>query len=139
MTLIVIAGILVILGMNMFSAFDFSPTKYISPNDVRGSAIQYNQKLYTLNFEQQNNLLGIFNSSTVIPEASIANGMKPEFDKIILYRFNAPDVSITPIQFLKKGDQHVFIYSAPTWNASGWLQATGPENFQNFFSQTYDH
>lgn len=62
--------------------------KYVRYNDVRGAAIEIEGKLYTLNFKQQNALVSKINQAVPFRE----NSHQKSAAKVILYRFNAPDL-----------------------------------------------
>lgn len=151
MTLAVVLGIIIILGINIADAFGITPSKYISPNEVRGSAIEHHNTLYTLNFNQQNTLIEALNQS--VPISVKEQELRKEatsfdFDKIIIYRFDAPDIEIYPIAFVSKGysvqsqnllNQPHFIYSAPIWNPQGLMENVSLIDLKALFAETYDH
>ena len=65
----------------------------IDPNWVQGSAVMGKEKLYTLNFSQQNELLRIINDSELF--ASTIAEMKPPINTITIYRFpKEPEIKI---------------------------------------------
>src|SRR4051812_45576271 len=91
MTLAVIAGFGVIMLMNAITMLGIAPAKYISPSEVRGMAVQHDKLLYTLNFEQQNALVEIFNRSIPISKADVESRKNEApkasgISKIIIYR-----------------------------------------------------
>ena len=68
--------------------------KIIAFNEVLGSSIVKDDILYTLNFENQENLIRLLNYLT--PEDFFAEfGKEMDFDKIIIYRFDQPDLVLT--------------------------------------------
>jgi len=151
MTLAVLAGFTIIIVMNVAALLGYIPPKYISPNDVKGMAVEHNHILYTLSFDQQNVLVDIFNRA--IPVAKEAfNARKinvknpPAVDKIIIYRFNAPDIEIIPEGFVSKSisvssDQNVqdhMVFSAPLWNPLGYMEEVAADEMQKVLLTTYD-
>lgn len=136
MTTIVVIGALIILGLNVIPYLTFSPSeKYLSYNDVRGMAIEHNRKLYTLNFKQQNELVGIFNNAQPIDKSAVAsNNQKPDFTKIFIYRFNQPDIEITPSAYQ---NGHL-IFSASDWNPNGYLIDASKDSVKALTDQAYD-
>jgi hypothetical protein len=123
LTYIVIIGFVVLIAMNIlpFLQMQQQPIneKYLSYNGVRGMAIAHRQKLYTLNFDQQNEMIGFLNAS--IPTAKTAlgsNNQKPDFDKIVIYRFNASDIELVPVAY----QDGSLIFSAPEWNPDGYMK-----------------
>jgi hypothetical protein len=59
----------------------------LSPNDIRGMAVESNGLLYTLNFEQQNHVVNALNTG----KNPTIEGCAPSFERLIIYRFDAPD------------------------------------------------
>lgn len=108
---------------------------FLKNNDVRGAAVEYHQKLYTLNFEQQNELVDIINRSLKIADLPEIDE-KPLIDKIIIYQFNdKPDIIINPIGY--KSDD--LIYSAPQLYKPGYLMEISEGGLKELLSETYDH
>lgn len=146
MTFAVIIGIVVILAMNIASAFGIHQFKYLSPNDVRGMAIEHNGLLYTLNFDQQNSLLDLLNQATPINSKGAqleTSSTKPNFEKIVIYRFNAPDIEIRPITYSATqshpSKEEALVFSAPAITPHGLMQEAVPNGFKQLISQTFDH
>jgi hypothetical protein len=148
MTMAVLAGFAVILIMNLAAVMGFVPAKYISPNDVRGIAVEHNKTLYTLNFDQQNALLDIFNraspiTKTAADERKITFKNPAQIEKIVIYRFKLPDIEIRPVGYAankqSKDQEHahmVFFY--PEWNAEGFLEEAAPNEMNTLLLKTYD-
>lgn len=67
------------------------PQSVLAYNDVKGMALEGEGKLYTLNFEQQNRIVAALNQRKKIPEIKTC-GITGE--KLIIYRFNAPELLI---------------------------------------------
>jgi hypothetical protein len=136
MTGIVIVGVAILLGINLFYTFRGTLTEevYLGYNSIRGSAIEHQGKLYTLNFDQQKALIEAINRSVRIADLP-KGGKKPDFTKIVIYRFNAPDVMITPIAFVDGN----LVYSAPQLIAPDYLMELSRGQLEKLLSQTYDH
>ncbi len=84
---IVIIAMIALLVINFISRLPKAQNdKVVSRNDVRGIDVEHTGELWTLNFDQQNQLITILNNN---PYNHEANG-----DRIIIYRFNAPDLVI---------------------------------------------
>lgn len=153
MTLVVVIGFAIIILLNVVNLFGFSQAKYIAPSEVRGIAIEHGQLLYTLNFEQQNALVDIFNRAIPITKEELQPRMKdlPKsfgVKKIVIYRFKAPDIEITPVGYVSKvfskdGSQPVeqmnVVFSSPTWNPKGLMEEATQDQMQELLSKTYDH
>jgi len=109
--------------------------KYIKYNDVRGMAIEHQQKLYTLNFQQQNEVIGYVNKSLTVPQTSVKNvNSKLDFTKIIIYRFNAPDMILIPIEY----NDNNLIFSNSELNPSGLMRDTSRGGLKNVLANAYD-
>lgn len=109
--------------------------KYIKYNDVRGMAIEHHQKLYTLNFQQQNEVIGYINKSIPVPQSSVKNvKSKLDYTKIIIYRFNAPDMILMPIEY----NDNNLIFSNPELNPSGLMRDTSRGGLKNVLANTFD-
>ena len=154
MTVAVLAGFATILILNAAALFGFIPPKYISPNDVRGIAIEHDHMLYTLNFQQQNALIYIFNRSHPCRASNVANAPETKklkissgIQKIIIYRFNAPDIEIRPAGYVSKtsdvvggqANERSMLFSAPLWNPNGLLEEAAPDDAEALLLTTYDH
>jgi hypothetical protein len=146
----VLAGVTTILFINAASLMGIATYKYIAPNDVRGMAIEHNGLLYTLNFSQQNHLVDIFNRATSVAPNDVTNRKTqlkhpPEITKIIIYRFDAPDIEIHPVAYTtKKGsstqqpNDFNFVFSIPQWDAKNYFEEATPNELATILSTTYD-
>lgn len=151
MTLAVLAGFAIILGMNAAAFLGVVPSRYLSPNDVRGIAVQHNNKLYTLNFAQQNELVDVLNRSIpvgheLIEKRKVHLQNPPEVQKIIIYRFNAPDIVITPVAYVSKTTSVMaapdtthgqMVFSIPEWNQNGLLEESTSDQLLKLLPNTY--
>ena len=139
MTIAVLVSAAIILAMNAATSFGIASYKYLSPNDVRGMAVEHNQKLYTLNFAQQNFVVDLINNALPLTTKEEPKNGKVDFSKIVIYRFNAPDIEIHPIAYISKENSSHLVFSVPALNPNALLQDNSSENVKNFFSKTYDH
>lgn len=151
MTFAVLLGFAIILFMNAAAFLGVVPSRYISPNDVRGAAVEHNHKLYTLNFEQQNELIDILNrvypvGQELVEKRKINPQPAPEVQKIIIYRFNAPDLEIVPVAYVSKSTsviknpdskEYSMVFSVPEWNSNGLLEESTSDELQKLLSKTY--
>lgn len=135
LTIAVLVAMSAIFILNLYPLFFISPQeKILSYNGVRGIAIEHQGTLYTLNFEQQNRVIEAINRSLFISDDS---GLKKEgigFSKLIIYRFNAPDMILTPLGYQNNN----LVYSIPEWNRKGYLLDISEGAFKELLSQTYD-
>lgn len=136
LTGIVLVGIFILLAINIMPYIsNIKSERYLTYNGVRGMAIEHNNLLYTLNFEQQNELIGILNMALPIgSKAYTQDNEKPNFEKIIIYRFNSPDAVITPIAY--QGNELVF--SIPEWNNNGLMKEVSRGELKSLLEKTYD-
>ena len=112
---------------------DSSGHTYISPNDVRGSAIHHHGTLYTLSFEQQNNLLASLNNAQAARSSDVDT--MSDIKEIVIYRFEGePDIIITPLGFV--GDQ--LLFNAPMWHRDGPLIETSGGALKELLIQAYE-
>ncbi|MEI8365319.1 MAG: hypothetical protein WCF65_02780 [Parachlamydiaceae bacterium] len=145
MTIAVLAGFAVILVMNVAALLGVIPSRYISPNDVRGIAVEHNKMLYTLNFEQQNALVEILNRTVPVgKELVTAQSVTPQkpvdIQRIVIYRFNAPDIEAIPVAYVSKsGPEHTnLVFSIPACNSNGLLEESTSNEIQQLLITTYD-
>lgn len=148
MIVTVLCGFTIILLMNMAALFGYIPPRYISPNDVRGMAVEHDGHLYTLNFQQQNQLIDIFNRSKVIVASDMANRKitpekVPAIQKIIIYRFDAPNIDITPVGYVSKtntsGTGASLVFSTPDFASNALLEESTPDGAIHILLSSYDH
>lgn len=136
MTGLVILCILVLLLLNAVPLI-WTPKveTYLKYNDVRGMAVEHKKKLYTLNFEQQNDVIGFLNKSIPVGN-SVAKDKSPklEITKIVVYRFGKTDLVITPIEY----NNHNLIFSSPDWNQDGLMKDVSKGGLEDLLAQTYD-
>jgi hypothetical protein len=151
MTFAVLAGFAIILIMNAAAFLGVVPSGYLSPNDVRGIAVEHDQKLYTLNFEQQKDLIDIINrfipvGHELVEKRKVEVEHPPEVKKIIIYRFHGPDLELVPVAFVSKSTSVIsnvdestisIVFSVPEWNKNGLLEESTGDDLTKFLSSTY--
>lgn len=136
MTGLVVLCILILLFLNAMPMI-WSPNseKYLKYNDVRGVAVEHKKKLYTLNFEQQNELIGFLNRSIPVGNAIVADkSPKLEVTKIVIYRFGLADLIIVPIEY----NNHHLLFSCFEWNPKGLMKDVSAGGLENLLAQTFD-
>jgi hypothetical protein len=137
MTVLVLIGIGILFALNMASLFrGQSPASiYLKHNNVRGIAVKHENKLYTLNFTQQNDVVDWLNGSVPIEEIKSGQQTNPVIEQIVIYQFGeAKDLILTPVAYV----DHNLIYSIPDWNPKGYMMDVSEGRLQNLLSQTYD-
>lgn len=99
---IIIVGILFLFGMNVPIFFQNKNTQktqeLFSLENIKGMAIEHKSKLYTLNFNQQTQMVRLLNNNQLSTYAK-KTPEKLDFEKIVVYRFNQPDLEIVPLAF----------------------------------------
>lgn len=130
----IIMGILLLI--NFFNTLHIPVlNRYLSPNDVKGSAVIHAGKPYTLNFDQQNSMITLVNQAVPVNKTAFPiAATQIDFDKIVIYRFNGPDIDITPITFF---DEEL-IFSSPEWNPTGYLHDTSNGKLKALIYQTFE-
>lgn len=137
LTGLVIIGMLVLLALNMTSILTGQPEgqEFLKYNHVRGMAVDHNQLLYTLNFNQQNRVIDIINRSVRVVGVKPGKRQKPDINKIIVYQFDGkPDLIINPIAYVDDN----LVFSVPEWESEGYLMELSEGNLQKLLSKTYD-
>ena len=152
LTFAVLAGFAVILLMNAATMLGVVPSRYISQNDVRGIAVEHDQRLYTLNFSQQKELVEILNrlipvGKELAESRKVTPSHPTKITKIIIYRFNAPDLILSPVSYVSKttsvipnheaDNKFSLVFSVPEWNANGLLEESTSDELNKLLSTTY--
>lgn len=138
MTALVLVGVGILLMINLKAIFQGKPLSqiYLNYNEVRGVAVQYKGKPYTLNFEQQNTFIDIVNRFIPIEKIESRSPQKPEFEKIIVYQFNnKPDIIFTPVAYQNEN----LVFSVPVLQPQGYLKDVSEGKLSKLISETFDH
>ncbi len=136
-SLLVIVGLCLLFTVNITSILKGKESEeaYLKFNSVRGMAVEHDKLLYTLNFDQQNNIITILNRSVRVMGVKPDKRQKPDIEKLVVYQFeNKPDIIITPIAYINNN----LVFSAPAWNADNYLMELSNGELQKLFVQTYD-
>lgn len=89
---------LVLLLIALAPTWQAPPKQLILPyNDVKGMAVESGGVLYTLNFDQQKQVVAALNRGTGLPDMEM---YAPSVEKLIIYRFNASEWVI-PVSRMK--------------------------------------
>lgn len=136
MTGMVVAGILILLFLNISPGlFPQKQAGYISLNDVRGSAVFHNGKAFTLNFEEQTNLVDYLNRAVLVKKKDYSNPSKNfPFEKITLYLFKNADVEIFPID---SSNQNL-VLNIPAWNQEFYFMDLSGGYLQKLLNSSFD-
>lgn len=136
LTAIVLVGTTILLALNVMPIF-WSPVneKYIVYNDVRGMAVSHKGQLYTLNFDQQNEVIGLLNLTIKVGTQKLTPDIKKaDFDRIVIYQFKGPDLDIIPVGINEDG----ILFSVPRWNTDGYMQDVSKKQFTTLIENAYD-
>lgn len=106
----------------------------LSRDSVRGSALVVKGVTYTLNFNQQVSVINVLGRAIAIGRDAISSdGQKPFFDKLIIYRFNQPDLIIQPLQ------QRVtsMLLDIPEWSETQYFLDTSSGELVNTLKEAF--
>lgn len=122
--------------LNLVSIFWLEkPETFLHYNDVRGMAVVHANLPYTLNFEQQNQVIDLINRALPVGPHFLSNkGSPPDFEKLIIYRFKTSDLELHPVAYV---DDHL-VFSVPEWDTGRYLQEVSQGSMHHLLSQTYD-
>lgn len=137
LTGVVVLCMLLLLALNLTSILTGSPPpqNFLKYNEVRGMEVGHNKLLYTLNFQQQNEVIEILNRSVRVVGLKPGKHQKPNIDKIVIYQFDSkPSLTITPITYIDDN----LVYSIPEWNSDGYLMEISDGDLHQLLSKTYD-
>lgn len=118
--------------LNIMPPFASETKIILSPGEIEGMAMMYNGKLYTLNFEQQEAMIKIINRSIPVGKKnSDERSTKPNFDKLVIYQFNKPQIILTPVGYVGKN----LVFELPEIYPEGYLQEVTQGAFQEMVSK----
>lgn len=137
LTILCIISLVSLLVLKFIPNFpsEGAPPVHIKNTDVRGVAVEHKGALYTLNFDQQNEILKHFNSAINVSKSDFQKMDETlPFSKIVIYTFKSPDVEISPIGY--REDNLVFF--APVWSANSYMTEISGGELKKLLAQTYD-
>ncbi len=136
LTLLVILAMLLLFVMRAAPFLWKSPSSnYIAFEDVRGMALVYHNIPYTLSFEQQNRVVELLNQSVPIaPQKYPKDENRADFDKLVIYRFGANDLILTPEVYVDED----LAYRVSEWNGNGLLMDISGGVLKELLNQTHD-
>jgi len=128
-------GILFLLNVNNILTGQPHSETFIKLNDVSGIGVKHQGLIYTLNFEQQNNMLNMLNQSLRIKNIETGTRKTPNIDQIIIYRFkDQSPIILTPVTYLNTN----LIFSNQEWNPNGYLMEVSQGRFNQLLTESYD-
>ena len=108
---------------------------FASRNGTRGSAVIHSSKPWTLNFEQQNDLISYLNEGENIGKELIENAPSQfPYSKIVIYQFDKGDLTFTPVNY--QGDNIVF--DAPQVVENGYVLEGSDGKLKQLLLGTFD-
>ena len=131
---IIMVGLVMLQHLTPFAA-ERTGTDQLYANDVRGMAIVYKSKPYTLNFEQQ--LEAIEHINRMIPIGKLRDTPEPYpgLDKMVVYLFNSPPLEFVPLDF----DGASFVFRPPAaWKARGYLMDISTGQLLHLIESAHD-
>lgn len=141
LTALMLAGLAILVAINMSDILmGQSPNQFlIRYNDVRGMAVSHQGKEYTLNFQQQNQVVDFLNQSTALDKLESDQQLSLDMQKLTIYRFNGePDIVLTPVAEFE--DDLVFSVPplVPPFIPRQYLLESSEGSFKKLLMQTYD-
>lgn len=132
---VMVLGFILTININSILKGKVVEEAYLKYNSVKGMAVERNKLLYTLNFDQQNEIVSILNRSVRVLGVKPNKREKPKIDKLVIYQFGEnPDIIITPIAYIDKN----LVYSAPAWSPDNYLMELSDGQLSKLIAQTYD-
>ena len=126
MTALVLVSVFTLLVLNLAPKGPPVTSNAIIPGtDIRGMAVMHKGLSYTLNFDEQRLATEAIARAVEVKKVDYPTvDTNFNFDKLVVYRFNAPDVELLPIHYRENN----LVFSVPTLNASAYyLELSGGE------------
>jgi hypothetical protein len=138
MTLTAFLAVFAIAFINGINNLGVASCRFISPNAIRGMAIEHQGLVYTLNFNQQNDLAEAFNLA--IPSTTNIEVLtNSPVSKVVIYRFNASDIYVELLGFSDNSEHsQILVFKNHEW-FPGMLSTHVPKDYSSMLSNTYDH
>lgn len=146
---LVILAILILFGLNFYSSMDPkapAPTTSsaansnskelrINKNQVKGMAVEKEGKIYNLNMKQQAEALAFLDRAEPVDKKDYPNkDPKIGFNRIIVYRFNLPDIIITPITHENKN----LVFEIPQLSTNSYMMEFSGGEFTNLIQKVIE-
>lgn len=106
----------------------------LPPLEVKGMAVVHQGKPFTLNFDQQKLANDAIAKAVKVKKTDYKKNSDLNFDKIVIYRFNAGDVDIIPIQFAEKN----LVFEVPSLNTDAYFMELSGGKLQDMIKQSFD-
>lgn len=134
MTALVVIGILVLMVLHILPISSDNNQKMLRNGETRGMAVVHDGLPFTLNFEQQQTAIDALNSSVYVKKEGYPAKDTLNIQKIVVYRFNAPDLELTPIQFVEDN----LVYDAPALNSEYYFLELSGGDLKKMLTNAFD-
>lgn len=138
---LVILAILILFGVNFLttltapapasentSTTSSSKELRINKNQVKGIAVEKEGKIYNLSMKQQTEALTFLDRSEPVDKKDYPEkDPKIGFNRIIVYRYNLPDITLEPIAFDRKN----LVFSVPQLSTNSYMVELSGGEFTN--------
>jgi hypothetical protein len=144
---LVIMSVLVMLGVATLMMLNYAPNIALSPSapdataaglpplEVRGMAVVHEGKPFTLNFDQQKLANDAISRAVKVKKSDYSKSKDPlNFDKIVIYRFNAPDLDLIPIQYAEKN----LVFEVPALSSDSYFLELSGGSLKNMINHSFD-
>lgn len=135
---------LVLLGVGTLMMLNYAPKISMTspdatagglpPLEVRGMAIVHDGKPFTLNFDQQKLANDALAKAVKVKKSDYSKNKDLNFDKIVVYRFSAPDVEVIPVQYSEKN----LVFEVPSIDKETYFMELTGGGLQNMINQSFD-
>ena len=126
------------LGLTLVNAlpmlFPKETEKYLKYNFVKGVAVVKDNKIYTLNFDQQNEFIGYINRSKPEPSEEYIDDENVKISKIIVYLFDSPNIVIEPLGY----NNNNLVYKTSVFNHEGLMKDQSFGKLKTILENSYD-
>ena len=134
---------LVLLGVATLMMLNYAPkltttdatAAGLPPLEVRGMAVVHEGKPFTLNFDQQKLANDAISKAVKVKKSDYSKSKEPlNFEKIVIYRFNAPDLEVIPVQYAEKN----LVFEVPAVDKETYYLELSGGNLQNMINNAFD-
>ncbi len=131
--IVVMVGVLLLRG-----AINFIPegdkNLYVDPYSVNGIEVVYKGLPYTLNFEQQQDMVDAINR--LLPMGKLRGEVLAPagFEKIVLYLFDKKPIEMLPIDF----HDNELAFKVKEWNPDGYLMDVSAGSMWRLVESSHD-
>ena len=111
-----VVGLLFLINLRQYLFAD-KQEGFLIQDRINGMAVLHKKKLYTLSFDQQKEVVRLLNQS--LPVKGVGSDQskeEPDFDKIVIYLFDADPINVTPLAWT---DRSSCLFGSSL--AGGWI------------------